>query len=106
MQVVPTTVSFSDAWDGDDTLVYDPESTVAFILSECGAPVGRVMPVWGFFWQGGTCSPHVCLHIWMSVLLLHLAKFGSRWHPHMCGSCRVLVAWAASEHWGSARGCC
>lgn len=36
VQVVPTTVSFSDAWDGDDMLVYDPESTVAFILSEWG----------------------------------------------------------------------
>lgn len=35
VQVVPTTASFSDAWDGDDTLVYDPDSTAAFILSEC-----------------------------------------------------------------------
>jgi hypothetical protein len=34
VQVVPTTASFSDAWDGDDTLVYDPEATAAFILSE------------------------------------------------------------------------
>lgn len=73
MQVVPTTVSFSDAWDGDDTLVYDPESTVAFILSECGAPVGRVVPVWGFCWQGGYYT-YVPTYMWMSVLLLHLAK--------------------------------
>ena len=34
VQVVPTTTSFMDAWDGDDTLVYEPESTAAFILSE------------------------------------------------------------------------
>lgn len=34
VQVVPTTSGFMDAWDGDDTLVYEPESTAAFILSE------------------------------------------------------------------------
>jgi hypothetical protein len=34
VQVIPTTVGFSDAWDGDDTLVYEPESTAAFILSK------------------------------------------------------------------------
>eukprot|EP00878_Enallax_costatus_P008856 GHUV01009258.1.p1 GENE.GHUV01009258.1~~GHUV01009258.1.p1 ORF type:complete len:342 (+),score=68.56 GHUV01009258.1:752-1777(+) len=31
--VVPTTSGFMDAWDGDDTLVYDPETTAAFILT-------------------------------------------------------------------------
>jgi hypothetical protein len=69
VQVVPTTVSFSDAWDGDDTLVYDPESTVAFILSECHVlatlPVpsthrgmlsgGSLHGLAGCCWQGGGC---------------------------------------------------
>jgi NAD(P)H-flavin reductase len=32
--VVTTTNGFMDAWDGDDTLVYDPETTAAIILSE------------------------------------------------------------------------
>ena len=32
--VVPTTSGFMDAWDGDDSLVYEPDSTAAFILSE------------------------------------------------------------------------
>jgi hypothetical protein len=34
VEVVPTTNGFMDAWDGDDTLVYDPETTAAVILSE------------------------------------------------------------------------
>lgn len=36
--VKPTTSGFMDAWDGDDTLVYDPENTAAVILSECSHP--------------------------------------------------------------------
>lgn len=32
--VVPTTSGFMDAWDGDDTLVYDPDMTAAIILSK------------------------------------------------------------------------
>jgi hypothetical protein len=31
--VVPSTSGFMDAWDGDDTLVYDPEMTAAIILT-------------------------------------------------------------------------
>eukprot|EP00879_Flechtneria_rotunda_P022233 GHRR01023459.1.p1 GENE.GHRR01023459.1~~GHRR01023459.1.p1 ORF type:complete len:333 (+),score=84.39 GHRR01023459.1:149-1147(+) len=31
--VIPTTSGFMDAWDGDDTLVYDPETTAAVILT-------------------------------------------------------------------------
>lgn len=34
VEVVATTNGFMDAWDGDDTLVYDPEATAAIILSE------------------------------------------------------------------------
>lgn len=34
VQVVPTTAGFMDAWDGDDTLVYDPETTAALVLSK------------------------------------------------------------------------
>ncbi|KAF8056346.1 psmg3 [Scenedesmus sp. PABB004] len=30
---VPTTTGFMDAWDGDDTLVYDPEATAAIVLT-------------------------------------------------------------------------
>eukprot|EP00882_Tetradesmus_deserticola_P001057 GHRQ01001144.1.p1 GENE.GHRQ01001144.1~~GHRQ01001144.1.p1 ORF type:complete len:400 (+),score=143.13 GHRQ01001144.1:233-1432(+) len=33
VQVVPTTGGFMDAWDGDDTLVYDPATTAAVILT-------------------------------------------------------------------------
>eukprot|EP00775_Hariotina_reticulata_P004579 gene4579-4833_t len=33
VQVVPTTAGFMDAWDGDDTLVYDPDTTAAIILT-------------------------------------------------------------------------
>ena len=37
VRVVITTRSFQDAFDGDDELVYDPETTAAIILSESGA---------------------------------------------------------------------
>ncbi|WIA14950.1 hypothetical protein OEZ85_001661 [Tetradesmus obliquus] len=33
VEVVATTNGFMDAWDGDDTLVYDPEATAAIILT-------------------------------------------------------------------------
>ncbi|KAF6252479.1 hypothetical protein COO60DRAFT_1704250 [Scenedesmus sp. NREL 46B-D3] len=33
VEVVPTTNGFMDAWDGDDSLVYDPETTAAVILT-------------------------------------------------------------------------
>lgn len=32
--VVPTTAGFMDAWDEDDSLVYDPATTAAIVLSE------------------------------------------------------------------------
>jgi hypothetical protein len=34
VQVVPSTAGFMDAWDGDNSLVYDPDTTAAIILSE------------------------------------------------------------------------
>jgi hypothetical protein len=37
VRVVVTTRGFGDAFDGDELLVYDPDTTAAVILSECAA---------------------------------------------------------------------
>lgn len=84
MQVVPTTVSFSDAWDGDDTLVYEPESTAAFILSKW---LGNVDADAAMLAMCKYCQVHSQPTIGLKLGQLRVSKLG---HPppkiHLCTS--------------------